>query len=195
MHSKQHGKIYGFRFGKHLVFIDSFQFMAFSLGKLATNLPEDAFKYTKQVFQNEKLQRMKQKGVYSYDYKNRVERFDDQQLPSKDKFYSLLTDKGISDEQYQLAVKVWNTFQIRTIGEYHNLNLKSDILLLAGVFENFRKTCLQYYTLDPCQNFTSPGLSWCAMLKMTNVKLEFMTDVDMFIEKGMHGGISYIANI
>ena len=116
--------------------------MAFSLEKLATNLPEDAFKYTKQVFQNEKLQRMKQKGVYSYDYKNRVERFDDQQLPSKDKFYSLLTDKGISDEQYQLAVKVWNTFQIRTIGEYHNLNLKSDILLLAGVFENFRKTCL-----------------------------------------------------
>lgn len=138
---------------------------------------------------------MKQKGVYSYDYKNRVERFDDQQLPSKDKFYSLLTDKGISDEQYQLAVKVWNTFQIRTMGEYHNLNLKSDILLLAGVFENFRKTCLQYYTLDPRQNFTSPGLSWCAMLKMTNVKLEFMTDVDMFIEKGMHGGISYIANI
>ena len=82
------------------------------------------------------------------------------------------------------------------MGEYHNLYLKSDILLLADVFENFRKTCLQYYKLDPCHYFTSPGLSWDAMLKMTNIKLELMTDIDMFqfIEKGMRGGISYIAN-
>ena len=70
------------------------------------------------------------------------------------------------------------------------------MLLLADVFESFRKICLQYYKLDPCHYFTSPGLSWDAMLKMTNIKLELMTDVDMFqfIEKGMHGGVSYIAN-
>ena len=82
------------------------------------------------------------------------------------------------------------------MGEYHDLYLKSDVVLLADVFENFRKTCLQYYKLDPCHYFTSPGLSWDAMLKMTNIKLELMTDVDMFqfIEKGMHGGVSYIAN-
>ena len=80
--------------------------------------------------------------------------------------------------------------------EYHDLYLKSDVLLLADVFENFRKTCLQYFKLDPCHYFTSPGLSWDAMLKMTNIKLELMTDVEMFqfIEKGMHGGVSYIAN-
>ena len=74
--------------------------------------------------------------------------------------------------------------------------ISSDILLLADVFENFRKTCLQYYKLDPCHYFTSPGLSWDAMLKMTNIQLELMTDIDMFqfIEKGMRGGISYIAN-
>ena len=81
------------------------------------------------------------------------------------------------------------------MGEYHDLYLGSDVLLLTDVFENFRKTCLQYYKLDPCHYFTSRGLSWDAMLKMTNINLELMTDIDMFqfIEKGMHGGVSYIA--
>ena len=82
------------------------------------------------------------------------------------------------------------------MGEYHDLYLKSDILLLADVFENFRRTCSEYYKLDPCWYFSSPGVSWDAMLKMTNIQLELMTDIDMFqfIEKGMRGGISYIAN-
>ena len=87
-------------------------------------------------------------------------------------------------------------FTIKKMGEHHDLYLKSDVLLLADVFESFRKTCLQYYKLDPCHYFISPGLSWDAMLKMTNIKLELMIDVDMylFIEKGMRGGVSYIAN-
>ena len=70
------------------------------------------------------------------------------------------------------------------------------VLLLADVFENFRKTCIQYYKLDPCHYFTSPGLPWDAMLKMTDIKLELISDVDMFqfIEKGMLCGVSYIAN-
>ena len=82
------------------------------------------------------------------------------------------------------------------MGEYHDLYLKSDVLLLADVFENFRKTYMQYYKLDPCHYFESPGLSWDAMSKMTDIKLELITDVDMFqfIEKGMRGGVSYIAN-
>ena len=82
------------------------------------------------------------------------------------------------------------------MGEYHDLYLQSDVLLLTNVFENFRNTCMQYYGLDPCHYFTSPGLCWDAMLKMTNVKLELMTDINMyqFIEKGMRGGVSYIAN-
>ena len=93
---------------------------------------------------------MKQKGICPYDYMDSVKRFDDQQLPPKDAFYSILIDEGISDEQYQYAVKVWNTFEIKTMCEYHDLYLMSDILLLADVFENFRKTCMQYYKLDPC---------------------------------------------
>ena len=76
------------------------------------------------------------------------------------------------------------------MGDYHDLYLGSDVILLADVFENFRKTCQEHYKLDPCHYFTSPGLSWDVMLKMTDIKLELMTDIDMyqFIEKGMRGG-------
>ena len=85
---------------------------------------------------------------------------------------------------------------MKNVGEHHDLYLKTDVLLLTDVFENFGKTCMQYYKLDPCDYFTYPGLAWNAMLKMTGIELELMSDVDMFqfIEKGMRGGISYIAN-
>ncbi|XP_068685106.1 uncharacterized protein [Montipora foliosa] len=138
---------------------------------------------------------MSQKGVYPYDFMDSFDKFNEK-LPPKEEFYSILNDEDITDDQYKHAQNVWNTFDLKNMGEYHDLYLKSDILLLADVFENFRKTCLQYYKLDPCHYFTSPGLSWDAMLKMTDIKLELMTDIDMFqfIEKGMRGGISYIAN-
>ena len=124
------------------------------------------------------------------------EKFNETELPTKDQFYSILNDQHITDDEYDHAKKVWKTFNIKTMGEYHDLYLVSDVLLLTDVFENFRKTCMQYYKLDPCHYFTSPGLSWDAMLKMTNIKLELMTDIDMFqfTEKGMRGGVSYIAN-
>ena len=133
---------------------------------------------------------------FPYDYMDSFERFNETQLPSKDDFFSQLTQDAITDEQYCHATKVWGTFNLQTMGDYHDSYLKSDILLLADVFENFRSTCLQYYKLDPCHYYTSPGLSWDAMLKMTDIKLELMTDIDMFqfIEKGTRGGISYIAN-
>ena len=139
---------------------------------------------------------MKQKGVYPYDYIDSFNRFSENKLPTKDNFYSRRNDEHISDKQNAYAHKIWNTFNLKNMGEYHDLYLKSDILLLADVFENFRKTCMQYYKLDPCHYFTSPGLSWDAMIKMTDIKLELITDIDMFqfIEKGMRGGVSYIAN-
>ena len=189
-------KYMAFMLGYNLVFIDSLQFMNQSLANLVKNLPEDAFKYTSEVFKGRKLQLMKQKGVYPYDYMSNFDKFNDTQLPTKDEFYSQMNNTNITDEEYSHAQNVWNTFQLKTMGEYHDLYLKSDVLLLADVFENFRKTCLEYYRLDPCHYFTSPGLSWDAMLKMTEVKLELITDIDMyqFVEKGMRGGISYIAN-
>lgn len=93
--------------------------------------------------------------------------------------------------------KVWRGFGLKNMGEYRDLYLLSDILLLADVCGNFRKTCLQYYKLDPAHYFTYSGLSWDAMLRMTDLELELMHDVDMyqFIEKGTRGGISYISNL
>ena len=189
-------KYMAFMLGNHLVFLDSFQFMSSSLDNLIKNLPDEAFKYTKQEFKKEQFNLMKQKGIYPYDHMDSFDRFNETKLPVQQDFYSILNNEHISDEQYKHAQNVWDTFNLKTMGDYHDLYLKSDILLLADVFENFRKTCLQYYKLDPCHYFTSPGLSWDAMLKMTDIKLELMVDIDMFqfIEKGMRGGISYIAN-
>ncbi|XP_068757392.1 uncharacterized protein [Montipora capricornis] len=188
-------KYMAFMLDNHLTFIDSFQFMSSSLEKLVSNLPKESLKYTSQKFKDKKLDLMSKKGVYPYDFMDSFEKFNEK-LPSKEDFYSILNDEHITDKDYQHAQTVWDTFSLKNMGEYHDLYLKSDILLLADVFENFRKTSLEYYKLDPCHYFTSPGLSWDAMLKMTNIKLELMTDVDMFqfIEKGMRGGISYIAN-
>ena len=188
-------KYMAFMLGNHLTFIDSFQFMSSSLEKLVSNLPRESLKYTSKRFKGLKLDLMAKKGVYPYDYMDSFKKFKEQ-LPTKEEFYSILNDEHISDEDYQHAQNVWNKFNLKNMGEYHDLYLQSDILLLADVFESFRKTCLEYYKLDPCHYFTSPGLSWDAMLKMTNIKLELMTDIDMFqfIEKGMRGGISYIPN-
>ena len=189
-------KYMAFMLGQNLVFIDSFQFMSSSLSNLVNNLPIEAFKYTGEEFKGEQLSLMKKKGIYPYDYMDSFKKFEDNRLPKKEDFFSLMNDEHITDEEYQHAQNVWNKFGLSSMGEYHDLYLKSDILLLADVFENFRKACQQYYELDPTHYFTTPGLSWDAMLKMTETKLELMSDVDMFqfIEKGMRGGISYIAN-
>ena len=90
---------------------------------------------------------------------------------------------------------IWDEFDIKDMGDYHDDYLKKDVLLLADVFEKFIDTCLKFYGLDSCHYFSSPGLSWDAMLKMTGVKLEKISDIDkyLFIEKGTRGGISYIA--
>ena len=91
--------------------------------------------------------------------------------------------------------KIWDKFNVKNMGDYHDHYLKNDVLLLADVFEKFLDTCLKYYELDPCHYFSAPGLSWDALLKMTDVKLEKISDIDqyLFIEKGTRGGISYIA--
>ena len=84
---------------------------------------------------------------------------------------------------------------MKYMGDYHDHYLKKDVLLSADVFEKFIATCLKFYGLDPCHYFSSPGLSWDAMLKMTGIELEKISDIDkyLFIEKGLRGGISYIA--
>ena len=153
-------KYMAFMLGNHLTFIDSFQFMSSSLDKLVNNLPKDGLIYTSEVFKGKKLNLMSQKGVYPYDYMDSFEKFDQTELPDKEHFHSILNDQHITNEEYDHARKVWKAFKIKTMGEYHDLYLRSNVLLLIDVFETFRKTRLQYYKLDPCHYFTSPGLSW-----------------------------------
>jgi len=83
-------------------------------------------------------------------------------------------------------------FNIKSLGKYSDLYLKTDILLLADVFESFRKRSMEAYSIDPSHFYTTPGFAWNAMLKHTGVKLELLTDVDMLmmVEKGIRGGIS-----
>ena len=190
-------KYMAFYINNNLAFIDSLQFMNSSLAKLASNLSEDDFIYTKKYFTDPvQFNLMKRKCVYPYDYMDSFSKFNDTELPKRKEFYSLLTDNNISEDDYKHAKDVWNKFSLKNMGEYHDLYLKTDILLLVDVFENFRKTCLTYYKLDPLHYITSPGLAWDAMLKMTGINLELITDIDMqlFIEKGMRGGISTITH-
>ena len=151
--------------------------------------------YLSKSFSGKYLKAVKEKGIYPYEYINSFTKFDETELPSKDKFFNSLKDKDISKNKYSRAKNIWNTINIKNLGEYHDLYLKTDVLLLCDVFENFINTCLNYYELDPCHYFSSPGLAWNAMLKMTKIELELVSDTDMhlFIEKCMRGGISYIA--
>ena len=181
---------------KHLAFIDSYQFMPSPLANLAKNLSANKYVYTSEAFGGEKLALMKAKGVYPYDYMDAEEKFAEKRLPRGEDFYSQLSDEGITEEDYGHAIKVWETFEIENMGQYHDLYLKSDVLLLADVFENFREICLNIYGLDPSHYVSSPALFWDAMLKKTGVSLDLISDVDMqyLIEKGMRGGISTITH-
>ena len=175
-------------------FIDSFKFLQTSLANLVGNLQPDDFHNTKKIFKKN-VNLLTRKGVYPYDYVTSIEKLSETQLPPKDQFYSKLNDEDITDEDYQHALNVWNTFKCQTIKDYHDLYLKSDVLLLADVFENFRKTCLKHYNLDPAHYYTSPGLAWDACLKETGQELELLHDYDMLMmfERGIRGGITHIS--
>ena len=112
------------------------------------------------------------KGVYPYEYMSSWDKFDRTNIPQKEAFYSKLNMSGINNCEYARAQKVWKEFNIKNLGEYHDLYLKTDVLLLCNVFESFRNTCLQHYQLDPAHFYTSPGLAWQACLKKTGVRLE-----------------------
>ena len=133
------------------------------------------------------------KGVYPYEYMDGWNKFNEELMPSKELFYSNLTLENIGEVDYMHANNVFKTFELNNLGDYHDLYVRSDTLLLADVFENFRNACLSNYELDPAHFVSLPGLAWQACLKKTNVELELITDYDMLlmIEDGIRGGICH----
>lgn len=178
-------------------FIDSFRFMDSSLEELASYLTE--LKIVKREFPqlpDDKIELLSRKGVFPYEYVDAVQKLDEHNLPTKEDFYSTLNASDITDKDYEHAKRVWQEFNIHDLGEYSDLYLKTDVLLLADVFENFRDNCIRAYGLDPAHYYTTPGFAWDAMLKFTQIELELFTDLEMhlFVERGVRGGVSQCCN-
>ena len=193
--------------------IDSFAFLSSSLDSLSSNMNpyEESntekenintlrmiYKHTSNHFKNdEQFLKVIKKGVYPYEYIDGPDKFEETKLPPINKFYSSLHLNTVDEKSYKHALEIWNIFNMKNLGEYHDLYLKTDVLLLSDVFETFRNTALHNYNLDPaCNYLTLPSYSWDAMLYKTKVHLEQITDIDkyIFIERGIRGGISMITH-
>ena len=153
----------------NLRFIDSLNFLLNSLENVVKGT-DDFLIMKKLVPEENKRQLLLKKGIYPYEYMGSFERFHEAQLPEKEKFYSSLSGKGITDEEYAHAKQVWEALGCRNLGEYHDWYVTTDTVLLADVFKNFRKVCQEKYGLDPAHYYTSPGLSWDALLKKSRAR-------------------------
>ena len=137
--------------------------MAASLDKLVNNLPKDDFGDLEKHYTGEKFNLLTRKGVYPYEYMDSLEKLKETKLPLKKAFYSRLNGEDISDEDYQHAIKVWETFEMKTLQDYHDLYNEADVLLLADVFENFRDICIKNYKIDPAHYYRAPGSLGCSI--------------------------------
>ncbi|CAB4043225.1 Gastrula zinc finger [Paramuricea clavata] len=182
-------KYISFSLGKILVFIDSIQFMASSLEALVSNLSPEDFRIVGKRWKGEDFNLVTQKGVFPYEFLDDISKLNTEGLPSKEEFYSSLYESEVKEEDYQRARQVWDHFKMKTMRDYHDLYLETDVLLLADVFENFRRTCLESYELDPAHYVSAPSLSWDAFLKKAGEEIELVSDMAMFqfFEKGVRG--------
>ena len=140
----------------------------------------------------EKFILLLKKCVYPYEYMDSFDKFDETTLPNIENFYSSLELRNFDVKEYNHAKKLWGIFNIKNIGDYHDLYVQADTAQLSDVFENFRSLCLREYQLDPGYYVSTPSLTFDAMLKITGAKIELFTDIDMVLmtEKGIRGGLT-----
>ena len=180
-----------------LRFTDSFKFMSSSLDSLVNNLTRGGNKFFGfEEYSENQYKLLIRKGIYPYEYMTDWDKFKEMKLPPREAFYSKLNIAGVREEDYEHANRTWEEFDLKDLGEYHDLYLKADVILLANVFEAFRKVCLKNYGLDPAHFCTAPGLAWKACLKKTRIRLELLLDPDMLLmfERGIRGGITQSVN-
>ena len=188
--------------GEHLVFKDSLQFMPSALATLSSNLLKSGKEKFKQVLgciqqggiPHPEVDLLLRKGVFPYDYLDGWEKLGDPNLPPREAFHSRLRQEECSEADYALAQEVWNTFDCLCLQDYLDLYLKTDVLQLADIFEEFRNVCMENYGLDPAHYVSAPQLSWDAMLKLTECHLDLINDPEMYrtIDPGIRGGVSMI---
>ena len=168
--------------------------MSSSLDSLAKNISN--LREISKFFPSQHLPLLSRKGVFPYDFVSSWEKLNVDSLPPKEAFHNKLTQSDITDEDYKHAQNVWNTFQCKTLGDYSDIYLKTDVLLLADVFETFRDVTIKTHKLDPCHYYTLPSLSWDAMLRFTGVELELLQDYEqvLMIENGIRGGICQVSH-
>jgi len=182
-------------FDNKLKFIDSFQFLPSALSDLIHELPVEEYKIVPQAFEKDFIKYVTGKGVFPYDYVTNFKTFNEKSLPSKEKFYNSLNESDIDEEEYKRAVEIWESFNIKTIGEFSDFYLFTDVILLAEVFENFRSLCIESHRLDPVHYISCPGYTWDAMLRRCSIPISLISDQSMyqFIESGIRGGIAMVA--
>jgi len=130
------------------------------------------------------------KGIYPYSFMDSLEKFKLTSLPSKEDFYDKLRDEHIKDKHYERAQQVWKSFNIQTMGEYHDLYVALDTTLLADVMEKTREVLYDSYELEMSHYYSLPMVAYDAVLKKSEVRLDYITDPNMhlWLEQAIRGG-------
>jgi hypothetical protein len=195
--AKNTEKFISLKLGKHLVFIDSLNFLSGSLNVLAKDLcakdDNNLYFFLNYITKNpEKQKLLHQKGSFPYDWLDSVECLEVDALPSRAAFFDSLSNQEISEESYERAQKIWHRFHCKTMQDYLELYLKLDVMLLAGIMESYRNSTYEHFKLDPLNYLTGPSLCFDAMLKITEIKLDTIPSLDMYLwfHKSIRGGYS-----
>lgn len=184
-----------------LRFIDSYKFMKESLEKPTENLysnTDDKYeklKCMKTIFGN-KVDLLCRKGYYPYEWVDAIDKFSHEGLPPANAFHTQFSQKGISEDGYAHALKVYEKMNCKTFKDYHMTYLRTDVVLLADIFENFRDLCMSYLTLDPANYITAASLAWDAQLLKTGIELEQNSDIKIpdIIERQKRGGLCFVGS-
>jgi len=190
---------------KGFKFLDSLAFLQASLGQLAEDLSKTSHPYsilkqtflckTDGLFDPQKFAILLKKSYYPYEYCTSLELMEStSKLPKIEDFYSTLREESIDENEYRVAKKVWKMFECENLIDYTKIYCKLDTLLLAEIFQKFRKDMHNFSNLDPSHYISLPSFAFDSMMKLTECQLELMSDINMiqFIESAIRGGVSFI---